>query len=108
MEDQSVAHVERRFCIRPGPQSGLGCVNLLATVWDGTSIARKDNAQRTIMIWKTLQEFQRNAELASGALVSSAAISRAKGSRVMPQIPINPQRTNRAIVLSGRTVSKDN
>ena len=65
----------------------------------------KGHAQRTITIAKMLQEPQRNAELASGALVSSAPSSSDTGSRVIPQIPMSAERANRAAVLFGRTES---
>ena len=60
------------------------------------------------MIAKILQEPQRKAELASGALVSSAPSSRDTGSRVIPQIPMSAERANRVAVLFGRTVSVGN
>ena len=63
------------------------------------------DAQRTIIIAKMLHEPQRNAELASGALVSSAPSSSDTGSRVIPQIPMRAERTNKAAVLFGRTIS---
>lgn len=65
---------------------------------------REKHAQRIITIAKMLQEPQRNAELASGALVSSVPNSRDTGSRVTPQIPMRAERANRAAVLFGRTV----
>jgi hypothetical protein len=55
------------------------------------------------MIWNVLQTAQRSAELASGALVSSAAISRDTGRSVIAQIPIIADRTKSATALFGRT-----
>ena len=57
------------------------------------------------MIVKILPEPQRNAELASGALVSSTPNSSDTGSKVIPQTPMSAERANRAAVLSGRTAS---
>ena len=71
-----------------------------------TSSNEGGDVQRIITIWKMLQEVQRNAELASGALVSSAAISRLTGRSVIAQIPINAQRTKRTGPLFGRTLYK--
>jgi hypothetical protein len=72
-----------------------------------TSITRKWNAQRTATTVKRLQEAQSNAELASGALVSSAASSRVTGSRLIAQIPMAAERVNRTAVLFGRTLSEN-
>ena len=59
------------------------------------------------MIVKMFPEPQRNAELASGALVSSTPNSRDTGSKVIPQTPMNAERANRAAVLLGRTAPEE-
>ena len=69
--------------------------------------ARDRDVHRIIIIWKMLQEAQRNAELASGALVSSAASSRDTGSRLIAHMPMRAERTKRTMVLSGRTLSEN-
>ena len=100
VEYQCVTHVKRRLSIRSSSQSGLGCWCTSVTM-QGT---RNRCIQRIITIEKRLQDPQRNAELASDALVSSAPISRDTGSREIAQIPISPESTNRATALFGRTV----
>ena len=103
MEYQCVVHVEGGFSTQSGPQSRLGCWNTLVVM--PATYMRKGDAQRTIMIEKRLLDPQRNAELASGALVSSAPSSRDTGSKVIPQTPMSAERTNMAAALFGRAAS---
>ena len=96
-------HVEGRVSTWSGPQSRLSCWETFVTT--PAAYTRKGYAQRIIIIEKRLPDPQRNAELASGALVSSAPSSRDTGSRVIPPTPMSAERTNIAVVLFGRATS---